>query len=915
MEKGTESKGINELVVGTQVLVVEDDEGLNKRIQKSLRRAGFDCFGVLNGADAIERVKKNPKQVLLVDQQLPDMDGTDLVRNLSKHTHDIIFVAMTGHGDEKIAVEMMKLGAKDYLIKGFDLTDILPMVFKRVFFELETEKKLVRAEEALQETNARYSSMMANIGDVIGIMGVDGLMKYKSPNIERWFGWKPEDLVGTDGWETVHPEDIERIQKEFYALLEKENVSTTVEYRYKCKDGTYIWIEMVAANCINDTTINGILLNYHDISDRKQAENDIRLSENLLEEAQRVAHMGHWELDPSIGILVWSDEIFRIFGLNPNEREPSFTKHETYIHPDDWPILERAVEKGSMDGSPFDLVFRIVRSSGEIGWMHAIGTTLISKAGKVIKLFGTAQDITKQKQTENILKDREEQYRAIVDNIGDYIMRYDKEFKHLYANKLAIDLTGLPIDQYIGKTHREMGFPDHLCELWRENIKLVFDTGKQQNIEFDVELADGKMSLALQLNPEFAVDGSVKTVIGRSRDITALKQAEIEKKKLEIQLHQAQKMESIGTLAGGIAHDFNNILFPIVGHTEMLLEDVSKDSPARPSLDQIYTGAMRASELVKQILAFSRQESGELKLMKMQPIIKEALKLIRSTIPTTIEIKQNIQADCGAIKADPTQIHQIVMNLATNAYHAMEETGGELIAGLKQMEFGTRDLSYPDMTLGQYACLTVADTGIGMDKELTQKIFDPFFTTKAIGKGTGMGLSVVHGIVAGMGGAVRVYSEPGKGTEFYVYFPVEKSSFEKQSVQTHETIQYGTETILLVDDEEAIITMEKRMLERLGYQVTSRISSIEALEAFRANPDKFDLVITDMAMPNMPGDKLSAALNKIRPDIPVLLCTGFSETMSEEKAASLGIKGFLLKPIVMKDLSQKIREVLDGNKV
>jgi len=293
--------------------------------------------------------------------------------------------------------------------------------------------------------------------------------------------------------------------------------------------------------------------------------------------------------------------------------------------------------------------------------------------------------------------------------------------------------------------------------------------------------------------------------LGIMRDITEREQA-------EARIRQAQRMESIGTLAGGIAHDFNNILFPIVGHTEMLLQDVPEDSPLRSSLDGIYTGAMRASELVKQILTFSRQESGALKLMKMQPIIKEALKLIRSTIPTTIEIKQNISPACGVIKADPTQIHQIVMNLATNAYHAMEETGGELKVGLKQMELGTCDLINPDMIPGQYACLTVADTGIGMDKELTQKIFDPFFTTKAVGKGTGMGLSVVHGIVEGMGGAIRVYSEPGKGTQFYVYFPIEKGSFVKQSAQIHEAIQGGIERILLVDDEEDILTMEKQVL-------------------------------------------------------------------------------------------------------
>ncbi len=261
--------------------------------------------------------------------------------------------------------------------------------------------------------------------------------------------------------------------------------------------------------------------------------------------------------------------------------------------------------------------------------------------------------------------------------------------------------------------------------------------------------------------------------------------------------------------------------------------------------------------------------------------------------------------------SDASQIHQVVMNLATNAYHAMEETGGEMRVSLKEAELGESDIITPDMTPGVYACLTVADTGVGMDKNVSDKIFDPFFTTKAIGKGTGMGLSVVHGIVKRMNGSIHVYSEPGKGTEFKIYFPIEKNSFEKQVTHSTEKIQGGTEQILLVDDEEAILQMERLMLERLGYQVTSRTSSLEALGSFRTNPDRFDMVITDLAMPNMPGIKLSAELTKIRPDIPVLLCTGFSETMSEEKAASLGINGFLLKPIVMKVLAQKIREVLD----
>ena len=404
------------------------------------------------------------------------------------------------------------------------------------------------------------------------------------------------------------------------------------------------------------------------------------------------------------------------------------------------------------------------------------------------------------------------------------------------------------------------------------------------------------------------LDRTIRYAIERQKSLD-------EKVKLEFKLRQSYKMEAIGTLAGGIAHDFNNILFPILGHTEMLLEDCPEDSSTHDSLEKIYSGAIRAKELVKQILTFSRQNNSELKLIKMQPIIKEALKLIRAAIPTSIDIKTDVKANCGAIKADPTQIHQIIMNLATNAYHAMENTGGVLKVSLKEVRFEKLDLIPPEMETGIYTCLTVADTGIGMDKYLTEKIFDPFFTTKTIGKGTGMGLSVVHGIVTSMGGVIQTYSKPEKGTKFHIYFPAMKNFPEDQTPQTKDIIQTGTEHILLVDDEENIISMEKMMLERLGYQITSRISSIDALEAFRANSDKFDLVITDMAMPNMSGDKLSAELTRIRPNIPILLCTGFSETMSEEKAASLGIKSFLLKPIVMRDLAKKIREVLDENKL
>jgi len=523
----------------------------------------------------------------------------------------------------------------------------------------------------------------------------------------------------------------------------------------------------------------------------------------------------------------------------------------------------------------------------------------------------TFNDITEPKQAIEALRKSEENYKALAENPNSIVMRFDPKGNILFVNQYACQLFGYSFKEMMGKKSTDLIHPEIQDDGQRAedlfanflNHPERFQTNENVNLT-----KDGKrLWISWANTPTYDESGQLTGLICTGFDTT-------DKKHMEKQLQQAQKMESIGTLAGGIAHDFNNILFPILGHAEMLLTDIPEDGPFRDEIKAIHTSALRAKDLVKQILTFSRQDANELKLMKIQPIVKEALKLIRSTIPTTIEIKQDINADCGAIKADPTQIHQIVMNLTTNAYHAMEETGGELKVSLKQIKLEPLDLMYPKMAPGVYACLIVADTGAGMDKNVTDKIFDPFFTTKAIGKGTGMGLSVVHGIVTSLEGAIQVYSEQGKGTKFHVYFPIEKNSLKKLATHSKTQIQGGTEQILLVDDEEAILTMEKQMLERLGYQVTSRVSSLEALEAFRANPGRFDIVITDMAMPNMAGDKLSDELTKIRTDIPVLLCTGFSETMSEEKATSLGIKGFIFKPIVMQDFAQKIREVLNKNK-
>jgi len=402
--------------------------------------------------------------------------------------------------------------------------------------------------------------------------------------------------------------------------------------------------------------------------------------------------------------------------------------------------------------------------------------------------------------------------------------------------------------------------------------------------------------------------------IGRLSELYALAiqryKYEQEKETFNRQLQKTQKMEALGTLAGGIAHDFNNILFPILGYTEMMIDDAKVNSDFRNKLDRILNATLRARDLVRQILTFCSQTNQKIESIQIHLIIKEVLKLLRASLPSTIEIQQNIQ-DCGMVMTDPIGIHQMAMNLITNSFHAMEK-GGTLTVSLYQVRLSHEDILEPNMLPGDYICLTVTDTGFGMDKTVMEHIFDPYFTTKDQGKGTGLGLAVVHGIVKSCNGGIKVFSEQDKGSKFEIYLPQSKpvdAALEKP--QECEHLPGGSEHILIVDDELPILAMLNQMLERLGYKITMQSSGIDALEAFKAGPDKFDLIVTDFTMPNMTGAGLAREVLSIRSDIPIILCSGFSEQMNTEKAALLGIREYLLKPVNKNELAKVIRMALD----
>ncbi len=439
-------------------------------------------------------------------------------------------------------------------------------------------------------------------------------------------------------------------------------------------------------------------------------------------------------------------------------------------------------------------------------------------------------------------------------------------------------------------------------------------TGDTSNIELQFICKDGQL-LPTEYSSSIIkdVDGNPKAILAIGRDLSERKKDEKEREELEKQLLHAQKMEAIGTIAGGIAHDFNNILSAIVGFTEMAKIETAEDSRAAASLNEVLQASQRATGLVRQILTFSRKGDHQREALQPYLVAREALKLMRASLPATIEIQEDMDPACGYVLADPTKIHQTIVNLCTNALHAMEDETGTIKVSMARSELSNDDvLGHPGVSPGAFIELIVADSGCGMDQQTQQRIFEPYFTTKETGKGTGLGLSVVLGIVQDYGGMITVNSERGKGTTFHVYFPAISEEIQKSEVAKDEPLPIGTERILTVDDEKAIVTLHKSVLSRLGYTVTTMTSSSDALELFKIDVKNFDLIITDQTMPVLSGANFAQEVLRLRPDMPIVLCTGYSSTLSKEKALAIGIKKYVEKPLDSKDLARIVRCVLDG---
>jgi PAS domain S-box-containing protein len=793
-------------------------------------------------------------------------------------------------------------------------TKELLKINKQLEKEINERKK---AEASLKESEENYRILFDNAPDLIIVINIKGNFLDLNNKFEQESGYSREEIIGESVFTSgILTESSVNLSIPYLEKLLAGKKQILLEVEGVARDGSKVPYELLAVPIKKDGKIVAIQATMRNITDRRQAEAEKEKLQVQLSNAMEIAHLGYWEYDVVNDLFTFNDHFYKIFRTTAKQvggYTMSLAEYaRRFVHPDDMTVIEEENRKAIEATDPHcsrQLEHRMLYADGTVGHISVRFFIIKDDDGRTVKTHGVNQDITEPKRMEEALRRSEEKYRNILENIEDGYYEVDIAGNYTFFNKSMCRILGYSVDELMGKNNREY--------MDGENAKKVYQAFHDM---YQTGIATKALDWKL-----IRKDGSecfVETVVSLITDINnnkvgfrGIARDVSERKSIEEQLNQARKMESIGTLTGGIAHDFNNIMGIIIGNTELALDDVPEWNPAYSNLEEIKKASLRATNIVRQLLSFSRKTDQKLQPIEIDLVIKDALRFLRSTIPTSIDIHQDIQAMDEVILANPTQINQIMMNLCINASHAMEQTGGNITVNVEKMILDNNSAKdYPDLKSRKHVKVTVSDTGPGIDPAIIDRIFDPYFTTKEVGKGSGMGLAMVQGIVKNHSGAILVDSRPGQGTTFTILFPLVEG---KTAVET-ETIQalpMGSETILFVDDELSIVKMVREMLERLGYKVETAITPQDALERFRLNPDHFDLVITDMTMPQMTGVKLSEKIMGIRPDIPVIICTGHSVLIDEERAKQLGIAAYVMKPIIMTEIAKTLREVLDVGRI
>ena len=735
----------------------------------------------------------------------------------------------------------------------------------------------------------------------IGIAVCDrkGHILEANPALARMIGCSVPDLCGRHYAEITHPEDVHLDQLESEKLLNGECASYRVEKRYRRLDGRTVWGELTVTTIpgLNHEYVLGMVV---DITERKRAEEALRFKSQELKEAQRLARVGSALRDLRTDSIVWSDELYRIFGLDPELPPPTWAELQDFFTESSRKKLAAAKNTLFAENRDFELELEVVRRDGVGRWITYHAEVEFDATGKPAWYRTTVQDITERWKASKALRESEEQYRGIVDTMTEGVWIIDQDDRTSFVNQQMASMLGYRVEEMLGRNL--LDFKDEEARpIARQKLERR-RRGITEQYDSTVQTKDGR-TLRVLINTRPLIDGK-GTYIGSLGIITDI----TERMQLEERLRQADKMEAIGRLAGGVAHDFNNLLTVINGYSDLLRRRVGADEEVGEYLTQIRTAGLDAQELTSRLLAFSRHQIRSVAPLNLREVIEDTEKMLRRLISEDIEFRTVFDAQLGCVRADRIELTQILLNLAVNARDAMP-TGGTLSFEARNVEVDPAFArNHPECQPGAFVLLSVTDTGVGMDATVKQHLFEPFFTTKPVGEGTGLGLATVYGIVSQCGGWIQVDSKKSRGTAFRIYLPRVDDSVREEKIESGAASDSlgGTETILVVEDQPQVGEVIGSILSGFGYRVLKASNGQEALEVALTHSGALDLVLSDVIMPGMDGMELSERLKASRPT-PILFMSGYTGSMKPVFGAGVA---YIQKPFSAEALVQRVREVL-----
>ncbi len=775
-----------------------------------------------------------------------------------------------------------------------------------------------RTLEVLHESNERFRSAFESAPIGMALVAPDGTFLQVNPSLCELVGYTAEELRTLTFQDITCPDDLAADLELVRRTLAGEIRTYHIEKRYLHKSGRVVWANLsVSLVHQADGSPLHFISQIKDISERKQAEESVALSASQLAEAQHIAHVGSWAWDIQTGAITWSEELFRIFGVDPNAGI-TFERYLEAIHPDDLAQVEATVAKAVETGVGYTIEHRVLWPDATIHWIHGRAEVTMGERG-AIRMRGTAQEITGQKEAEEQLRQAELRYRTLVEQLPltTYIRPLDMSLPNIYCSPQVEQLLGCTAEEWETdpKMYESMVHPEDR-DRGLEDFRRVREAGTPLHEEYRYIARDGRVVWVLDKTYLVEDESGETFVHGFLLDVSERKQFEEERSRLQEELYQAQKLEAIGRLAGGVAHDFNNMLTAIMGYSELLLAQLEDDSPLRAETLQIRRAADQASELPRQLLAFSRNQPQQPRLIDLNEVVAAASDLLSRLVGETIDVTVTSTATSPLVVADPAQIEHVLLNLVLNARDAMPD-GGSVTIETANVELTAEGAAERAGPAGSYVVVSVSDTGEGIDAETRARLFEPFFTTKPPGKGAGLGLASVYGIVSQSQGFVDVTSTPGLGSRFEVFLPrsTEKrvlpvaSTPSEQPPSAVTSVAPETRTVLLAEDEDVVRMLVVTVLENAGFNVIAAANGLEALTLWESTPG-VDVLVTDMVMPGLGGRELADRILSSAPGTAVVFISGYTDDQVGMTGGD-GSPQLLLKPFAPSALVASIAAALE----